>query len=412
MSHCRIQRLSRRRAPRFEVCLIAVSLIAPAAYAQQAPADSLATVAPKLARLVPSVPTPSFVSDERHVLTPDEHVRIDQRIRAHQDAGLGDIAVAILPSVGEYAPADIALAIYRTWRVGTIAAIGSARRNLGVLVLIVPKELAPDRKGQCFISTGPGTQGIITDATAGSICRDIIIPQLRQRAYAAAVSAGIEDISARLAADSSIARKPETAAPPSLPASPQPSESLRVWPILVAALAALLAIAAGIIRWRRRYGPHACRKCGKLMHRLAEADDDAHLAPGARREEELGSVDHDVWECECGEHRAIPYPKLFSGFSECDACHVRAVRSTRRITYAPTFVSTGLAVTTHVCENCTRSTVTEETLPQLPPPAVQATAGGSGGSGGGGSGGGGGASGGGSFGGSGSNDGGGGGASY
>lgn len=115
--------------------------MAPVAYAHQTPADSLATVAPTLAKLVPPVPTPSFVSDARQVLTPDEHVNIDQRIRAHQDAGLGDIAVAILPSVGEYAPADIALAIYRTWRVGTIAAIGSARRNLGVLMLIVPKGL-------------------------------------------------------------------------------------------------------------------------------------------------------------------------------------------------------------------------------------------------------------------------------
>lgn len=132
--------------------IMTASLMAPVANAQQAPADSLATVAPKLARLVPPVPTPSFVADAQHVLTPDEHVNIDQRIRAHQDAGLGDIAVAILPSVGEYAPADIALAIYRTWRVGTIAAIGLSRRNLGVLVLIVPKELAPDRKGQCFIS--------------------------------------------------------------------------------------------------------------------------------------------------------------------------------------------------------------------------------------------------------------------
>ena len=391
---------------------MAAMLIVPAARAQQAPADSLAAAAPRLAKLVPPLPTPSFVSDARGVLTADEHVRIDARIRAHQDAGLGDIAVAILPSVGDYAPSDVALAIHRTWRVGTIAEIGSARRDLGVLVLIVPKELAPDHRGQCFISTGPGTQGIITDATAGSICRDVIIPQLRQRAYASAVSAGIEDISARLTADSSIARATTAAAPPpSQPASPTPRESFNPWPVLVAALLALLAIVAGVVRWRSRYGPHACPKCGKPMRRLAEADDDAHLAPGARKEEALGSVDHDVWACECGEHLSIPYPKWFAGFIECDACHVRAVRSTRRIAYAPTLVSTGLAITTHVCESCTRTTVTEQVLPQRPPPPVPTASGGGGGGGSGGSGGGG-DSGGGSFGGSGRNDGGGGGASY
>ena len=56
-----------------------------------------------IAKFVPPVPTPaSFISDERAVLKPDERAALDARITQIQSAGLGDIAVAILPSIGSY----------------------------------------------------------------------------------------------------------------------------------------------------------------------------------------------------------------------------------------------------------------------------------------------------------------------
>src|SRR6185369_2567256 len=123
---------------------------------------------------------------------------LDARISAIQKAGLGDIAVAILPSIGDYAPQQISVEIYRTWKVGSVAAIGSAHRNIGVLFLIVPKELAPDKKGQCFILTGTGSEVLITDARAGAICRDSIIPYLRNRDFAGGIGAGISAIESRM----------------------------------------------------------------------------------------------------------------------------------------------------------------------------------------------------------------------
>src|SRR3954465_13748694 len=108
-----------------------------------------------IAKFVPAIPTPaSFISDQRSVLTAEQRRALDARITAVQQAGLGDIAVAILPSIGRYEPQQVAVEIYRTWKVGSVAAIGSAHRNVGVLFLIVPKELAPDKKGHCFILTG------------------------------------------------------------------------------------------------------------------------------------------------------------------------------------------------------------------------------------------------------------------
>src|SRR3954467_4132571 len=162
-----------------------------------------------IAKYVPPVPTPaSFISDQSSVLTAEQRRALDARIRAVQQAGLGDIAVAILPSIGSYAPQQVAVEIYRTWKVGSVAAIGSAHRNVGVLFLIVPKELAPDKKGQCFILTGMGSEALITDARAGAICRDSMIPHLRNKDHAGAIGAGISAIEARMRSDSAIVSEP------------------------------------------------------------------------------------------------------------------------------------------------------------------------------------------------------------
>ena len=85
-----------------------------------------------ITKYVPPVPMPaSFISDRRGVLTADAHAVLDARIVGIQREGLGDIAVAILPSIGDYSPNQVAVEIYRTWRVGSMAPIGSARRNVG-----------------------------------------------------------------------------------------------------------------------------------------------------------------------------------------------------------------------------------------------------------------------------------------
>src|SRR5205807_59893 len=138
------------------------------------------------------------------------HAALDARITTIQRAGLGDIAVAILPTIGDYSANQVSVEIYRTWRVGSVANVGSAHRNVGVLILIVPKELAPNHRGACWINTGTGTEGIITDATAGAICRDSIVPHLRDKDYAGAVGAGIAAVESKLRGDSALANPKTT----------------------------------------------------------------------------------------------------------------------------------------------------------------------------------------------------------
>ena len=257
-----------------------------------------------IAKYVPPAPTPaSFISDQRTVLSPAAHAALDARIGAIQRAGLGDIAVAILPSIGDYSANQVAVEIYRTWRVGSVDSIGSARRNVGLLLLIVPKELAPNGRGECWIDTGTGAEGIITDASAGSICRDSIIPHLRERDYAAAVGAGIGALESKLRGDAglSAAGGSRGIASPRSRRSPLPTSSAQSAPCSPSSLRRSSASAA----WRR-YHRRRCPRCGRTMRRLDEAADDARLVPGQVVEERLGSVDYDVWACECGESWCCP----------------------------------------------------------------------------------------------------------
>lgn len=357
-----------------------------------------------IAKMVPPVPTPaSFISDRRNVLKPDGHAALDAKIRAVQAAGLGDIAVAIVPSVGDYSANQVGVEIYRTWRVGRVDSIGSARRNLGVLILIVPKEISPNNKGDCWITVGTGAEAYITDATAGTICRDAIIPHLRKLDHAAGLAAGIDAIAARLRSDPALSA-PVTAGDDASRAAAaeqrgaRKARRLAIVGSVVASIGALFSGIFGFLRWRRNK-PRKCAKCGRLMQRLDERADDAKLDSGQRLEEKIRSVDYDVWVCRCGESLVVPYRKIFSTHTDCRECHRRTATHSYRQMVPATTVSAGVGEKRFTCKNCKARWTETVVIPKI---TESHSSGGSGGGGGGGS----------SFGGSGSTSGGGGGGSY
>jgi uncharacterized protein len=103
----------------------------------------------------------------------------------HEKSG-GEMAVVTLPDIGLRAEVDVAIAIGRAWGVGANAPVGQRSRNAGVVILVVPKETSSDGRGHCFITTGRGTEGFITDADAGALCRQAI-PYFQQRQYGPAM---------------------------------------------------------------------------------------------------------------------------------------------------------------------------------------------------------------------------------
>lgn len=380
--------------------IVAVTLGLAPPLASQSDAPHVPAVAPGLLALVPPLPPPgSFIADVPGVVPGDVVGQLNARIRALQDSGFGDVGMAILPSLGGHTPAEAGVAIYRTWRIGRVDSLGSARRNLGVLLLLVPKELAPDGRGHCWITTGRGAEGVVTDAASAAICRDRVVPRMRERDHGAALLAGLEAISGRLHGDAALVG----GAAPGQGRGPAPRGPFRWWYLPLGLVAAGLAAVAGF-RWRR-VRPRRCPECGARMHRLSEQEDDAALAAGQQVEERLGSVDYDVWRCPSGHETVLPYRAWTSSWGPCTACGRRTARTRRTVVRAPTYTRTGRARDERTCESCGHRSVETVTLARL----VAAS---SGSSGSGGSFGGGGGGGGGGFGGSGSTGGGGGGSSY
>ncbi len=141
------------------------------------------------------VPPPrGLVNDFANVIPAASAARIERIAQDVRDKSKGEIAVVTLTDVGGRDPMDVAMGIGREWKVGNMAPIGDQSRNAGVVILVVPKETASDGRGRCRIATGQGTEGFITDATSGTICREAT-PYFAQRDY----GAGMELVTLRVA---------------------------------------------------------------------------------------------------------------------------------------------------------------------------------------------------------------------
>ena len=141
------------------------------------------------------VPAPrGLVNDFANVIPAASAARIERIAQDVRDKSKGEIAVVTLTDLGGRDPMDVAMGIGREWKVGNMAPIGDQSRNAGVVILVVPKESAPEGRCRCRIATGQGTEGFITDATSGSICREAT-PLFAQRDY----GAGMELVTLRVA---------------------------------------------------------------------------------------------------------------------------------------------------------------------------------------------------------------------
>ena len=131
----------------------------------------------------PSIPQPvGLVNDFAHVIPADAAAHIEQIAADVRNKSRGEFTVVTLPDIGDYAVSDVALKIGRDWKVGKIGNPGDPTRNAGAVILVVPKETNSDGHGRCFILTGNGAEGFITDADAGAMCRQAI-PFFRQKDY-------------------------------------------------------------------------------------------------------------------------------------------------------------------------------------------------------------------------------------
>lgn len=115
-----------------------------------------------------------------------------------------------------------------------------------------------------------------------------------------------------------------------------------------------------------RRKPRDCEHCQQPMVLLNETDDDAHLQPAERVEEQLGSVDYDVWSCSgCDHVIKIRYGAFFTRYGKCPSCRAKTKSSTTRTISRATTFSTGLKEVEEVCQNCDHHHITQHVIPMV-----------------------------------------------
>jgi uncharacterized protein len=138
----------------------------------------------------------NYLTDVAHVVDPGSATAINDLAARLRTATGAELAVVSLPTIEDHAPGDVALAIGRAWGVGAKAEIGDSARNAGIVLLLVPR--TPDHRGEIYLATGRGIEGIITDAVAGRIT-DLILPELREAQWGPALLLGTRAVAATVA---------------------------------------------------------------------------------------------------------------------------------------------------------------------------------------------------------------------
>ena len=189
-----------------------------------------------------TVPPPrGYVNDFAGVLDAASVAHMEAVIAEVRDKTRGELAVVTLPDIDDRPAADVALEIGRRWGVGAKGEAGDPAKNLGVVVLLVPKQNHRPGTGQIFIATGRGAEGFLTDARVGRI-RDAMTPYLAREEYGAGLAHGVELIAQAFAQEFGVT----LGVPP-----PEPSEhGVPQFPVewlIIIALVLLIVLSRGRI---------------------------------------------------------------------------------------------------------------------------------------------------------------------
>jgi uncharacterized protein len=325
----------------------------------------------------PRVKDGTWVTDMPRALRAETVARLNQTIGDIQRTHGIEMAVVVVQSLDGLSIEEAAEKLFNLW------GIGKEDRDNGVLFLWS----TGDRKVR--IEVGYGLEGVLPDGKAGAILDTYVIPRFKTGEFDAGVVAGVDAVLA--------AARNESVALPAMGSESYESGGWLSWWWSQSPVAAALAVGIGAIsvfrRWRR-YRPRRCPQCHSRMRRLSDVEDDESLQMGQLKEEQIGSVDYDVWKCpSCSHQFTLRYAKWFSQYAKCPQCSNRTKSSTERVINAATTSSSGTARVLEKCAFCSFTNEYTKELPRITQSSSSSSSGGSGGSSfGGGSSGGGGAS--------------------
>lgn len=137
---------------------------------------------------IPERPNPpKLVNDFANVLGENEVSQLEGALVQFARESSTQIVVVTVTDLEDYAPGDYAVRLGEKW------GVGQKGKDNGIVVLLKPK--TSRSKGEVFISTGYGLEGVLPDAVVnGTIIDNEMIPRFKQNDYFGGIVSGIKVI--------------------------------------------------------------------------------------------------------------------------------------------------------------------------------------------------------------------------
>ncbi len=125
--------------------------------------------------LLEQKPVNDLVQDYAGVMTDGEEQGLRQALIAFNDTTSTQILIVTVTDLCGYDKAAF------TYELGEKWGVGDAQFDNGIVIMVKPKEI--DGKGEAFIATGYGVEGVLPDAIAKRIVENEMIPHFKQKDY-------------------------------------------------------------------------------------------------------------------------------------------------------------------------------------------------------------------------------------
>ncbi len=307
--------------------------------------------------LVTDIPSPrpnGWIVDLSGTVS-EEAVENINRVCQEVNERLGrEMCVVVVPSTHGVEHRVFATNLFNHWGVGKPGIPGAPGiwRDNGIMLFVA----TDDR--QAWIALGDGIDGPEQTRIVQQIIDDVVLPNYRAGDGNSALYEGIRSCATRVYSVSDLD------APATLPSVSGVSASRPVrkhrrggpitwipWMLGGALIGGVGLLAAG--RYYMRYRPRKCPKCSGEMILLEEEHDDQYLNESEQTEEQLGSVDYDVWAClSCENVQKIRYGKLLTRYSKCPKCWYVTVLKVEDVMVRANYNHGGKVRVTEDCQSC------------------------------------------------------------
>jgi uncharacterized protein len=116
-----------------------------------------------------------LVQDYANILSDSEEQALKQALLAFNDTTSTQILIVTVTNLCDYDKAQFTYTLGEKW------GVGQHGKNNGVVIMVKPKEI--DGRGDAFIASGRGIEGVLPDAICKRIVENEMIPNFKNKDY-------------------------------------------------------------------------------------------------------------------------------------------------------------------------------------------------------------------------------------